>query len=36
MEPVNEFTLVLRGDGNEYRKISLEVVTALASVDLLR
>ncbi|MDB6016587.1 MAG: hypothetical protein JWR19_1076 [Pedosphaera sp.] len=28
----DEFTLILHGDNNEYRKISLEVVTALADV----
>jgi prepilin-type N-terminal cleavage/methylation domain-containing protein len=32
----DEFTLVLLGDNAERRKISLEVVTALADVDLLR
>jgi type II secretion system protein H len=32
----DEFTLVLHSDRNEYRKISLEVVTALASVELLQ
>jgi type II secretion system protein H len=32
----DEFTLVLHSDRNEYRKISLEVVTALANVDALQ
>ncbi len=29
----DEFTIVLHGDNNEWRKISLEVVTALADVE---
>ena len=32
----DDFTLVLHSDRNEYRKISLEVVTALANVDALQ
>ncbi len=31
----DELTLVLRSDRNEYRKISLEVTTALARVETL-
>lgn len=29
----DEFTILLHGDGNEWRKISLDVVTAMADVD---
>ena len=32
----DEFTLVLRDDQGDWRKITLEVVTALANVDFLR
>jgi len=32
----DEFTIILRSDSNEYRKITLEIVTALPEVEVVR
>ncbi|MBC8001358.1 MAG: hypothetical protein H7X97_02105 [Opitutaceae bacterium] len=32
----DEFTIILRSDANEYRKITLEIVTALPEVEVVR
>jgi len=32
----DEFTIILRSDGNEYRKITLEIVTGMPEVEVVR